>query len=367
MNRQFDLKHTYLNTAYMGPMSKTSKGRVEEWLQTLRDPGFTNFEERLKFLAGVREKLARLLGARSFNIALGGSVSELVGHVANGLELHQGDNVVLMDGDFPSMILPWLVVAEIKGFQVRLLKRDVFLNPELFAKELNDRTRFAGCSHVMFNTGLRLPVAELGEQCREKDVLFMADVSQSFGAMRIAPEILEHADVLVGVTYKWLLGPYGSAFAYFSDRALEEVRRTHAAWGASANMRSTESLLDYTTKTLPGAVKFDRGEASTYLIMAALDGALDVMLEEGLAKIEKHNDQLARQFLDGLPGHCSSFSSTENLSPIVCFRSTREDSVNLKARLAKENIDLTIREGFLRASFHLFNTKEEVIRLLGCL
>ena len=174
----FNLKHTYLNSAYMGPMPALAKARVQEWLESLQDPAFTNFEARLKFLERVREKIGRLLGAPSRNIALGASVSEFTGHVANGLELHPGDNVVLMDGDFPSMILPWMVASEARGFQVRRLPREVFLNPEKFAAELNDRTRYAGCSHVMFNTGLQLPVAKLGRICRKNGVLFLADTSQ---------------------------------------------------------------------------------------------------------------------------------------------------------------------------------------------
>jgi selenocysteine lyase/cysteine desulfurase len=351
----------------MGPMPAKAKARVGEWLETLTDPAFSNFEERLQLLADVRGKFAKLLGASPENIALGGSVSELVGHVANGIEIHQGDNVILMENDFPSMILPWMVVSELKGFHVSLLPREYFLDPSKLAGKIDDRTRFAGCSHVMFNTGIKLPVAEIGKVCREREILFLADTSQSFGAIRIAPDVLKNVDILVGVAYKWLLGPYGSAYGYFSDRALKEVRRTHASWAVSANMRSTESLLDYTTETLPGALKFDRGEAPTYLINAALDGALDTILEKGLGKIEEHNMDLARHFLANLPQGFQTFSTRETLSPIVCFKSPKEDSPELKRRLAAEGIDLTIREGYLRASFHFFNTKKEVDRLLAAL
>jgi cysteine desulfurase/selenocysteine lyase len=91
--------------------------------------------------------------------------------VANGVKLHRSDNVILMDYDYPSMILPWMVMAEIKGFQVRLLPRETFLNPEHLQKEINGRTRYVACSHVMFNTGILLPIAELGKVCRKKEVL----------------------------------------------------------------------------------------------------------------------------------------------------------------------------------------------------
>jgi selenocysteine lyase/cysteine desulfurase len=265
------------------------------------------------------------------------------------------------------MILPWMVVAELKGFHITMLPREYFLDPSKLEEKIDGRTRYVGCSHVMFNTGIRLPVAEIGKICRKNEVLFLADTSQSFGAIRISSEIVKNVDILVGVAYKWLLGPYGSAYGYFSARALKEVRRTHASWAVSANMRSTESLLDYTTDTLPGARKFDRGEAPTYLINAALDGALDTILEKDLGKIEEHNMNLARHFLANLPEGFQTYSTPGTLSPIVCFKSPKEDSAALKARLAKEGIDLTVREGYLRASFHFFNTKAEVGRLLAAL
>jgi len=363
----FALKSTYLNCAYMGPMPLPAKKRVEEWLTPLTDPAFSNFEERLKILSDVREKLASLLGTSPLNIALGGSVSEMVGHVANGLELHQGDNVVLMENDFPSMILPWMVLSEHKGFHVRLVPRDKFLRPDQLESVMNDRTRFVGCSHVMFNTGIRLPIAEIGKICRKNEVTFLADTSQSFGAIRVPADAVANVDILVGVGYKWLLGPYGTAYAYFSDRALQKVRRSHAHWLASANVRSTESLLDYTTDTLPGAVKFDRGEAPVYLLNAAMDASLGVLLDQNLDKIEHHNMDLARYFLESLPTGYESLSTIETLSPIICFKSLKVDSGEMKKRLAKAGIDISLREGYLRASFHFFNDRKQVDQLLGVL
>jgi len=363
----FDLKSIYFNSAYLGPMPLRSRTRIEEALQQALDPAFIQFEERIKILNEVRARFAKLLGAPAENVAVSTSVSELVGHVANGIELHQGDNVVLMDGDYPSMILPWLVVAEIKGFQVRLLPRETFFQPELLESELNDRTRFVACSHVMFNTGLTLPIADLAKVCRKKEILFLADTSQSFGALAISPEIVNNVDILVGVAYKWLLGPYGSAYGYFSARALKEIRRTHASWLVSANSKSTESLLGYTTETKPGACRFDRGQSPAFLVNAGLIGALDVLLDQGLEQIEKHNMALAQYFLENLPASYSPLSQAGNISPIVCVKPQDEDASQVRSRLALEKIDVSLREGYLRTAFHFFNTRQQVDTLLSVL
>jgi len=363
----FDLRSTYLNTSYMGPMPNHARKMVETALDQAADPAALDFESRKQYLVEVRSRLANLLGVNTNSVAISTSVSELIGHIANGLPLTVGDDVIVMEGDYPSMVLPWMVAAENRGFELRRLPREVFQHPEKLKREIKSRTRFVGCSHVMFNTGLQLPIAELGRVCRQTGALFFADTSQSFGGMRITPDMIANVDGLIGVAYKWLLGPYGSAYGYFSDRALESIRRTHASWLVSANSQSTEFLLDYTTKTIPGACRFDRGESPTYLINAALSGALSVLQQVGLASIESHNLSLAREFMESLPKGFDHLSDREYLTPIICVKPRAESAAQCKQRLAEAHVDVSLREGYLRFAFHFFNSSSQVQAVVGIL
>jgi selenocysteine lyase/cysteine desulfurase len=363
----FDMKSIYFNAAYLGPTPKKSKALLDAAVLRTMDPAFMNFEERMKVPDMNRARFAKLLGADAESIAHSTSVSELVSHVCNGMELKAQDEILLMQGDYPSMVLPWMVAAESKGLRLNFLEPGDFSDPARFAAKLTGRTRFAGCSHVMFNTGMTLPIAELGREARKAGVLFLSDVSQSFGAMQISPEIVANVDILVGVAYKWLLGPFGSAFGYFSPRALQEVRRTHASWLQSPTAQDTANLLNYTTDCLPGARKFDRGELPTFLIHAALEGGLQTMIDAGLDRVERHNRGLAEMFLASLPQGFEPVVPKDKCTPIVCVRPSREDAVALKKRLAQANIDVSVREGQVRLSFHMFNTREQVEKLLRVL
>lgn len=363
----FELKSIFFNAAYMGPTSLRSKKYIEEMIANTMDPSLTNFEARMNSLEEVRSLYAELLGVKADNVAMSTSISELVGHVANGMDFKDGDNVVLMEGDYPSMVLPWMLVADMKRIEVRLLPREKFLNPELLRSEINSRTMFIGCSHVMFNTGIRLPIEEIGKIAKEKGVMFMADASQSFGGMRIRREILENVDILVCVGYKWLLGPYGSAFGYFNDRALKDIRRTHATWTVSVNSANTENLLNYTLETTPGARKFDRGETASYLICAGLKGALETIKERGLEKIEVHNKALVHHFVENLPDKYEILSPPDKRSNIICVKPKDGDVQGLKNRLLESNVQISVREGAVRFSFHLWNTRTEVDDVLKLL
>lgn len=363
----FDLKSIYFNSAYFGPTPIRSKELVEQALKRTMDPsGITN-KDWLELPDKMRERIAALMGVNANNIALSTSVSEIVSHVANGISLSEQEEVLLLGDDFPSMILPWMVLAERRGFKVRQLPVATFQDPLKLKKEFSVRTRFVGCSHVMFNTGIKLPIAEIGKVCRERGVLFMADTSQSFGGMRLTKEIFDQVDIMAGVCYKWMLGPFGSAYGYFSNNALGKIRRTHANWTASPGSHEAGSLLHYSTRTLPGARKFDRGQGGSFLMMAALEGALDTLAEIGMETIESANRELTLQFLHGLPRGYDVDATGDNVSNIVCFRPPTMDANALKDKLAAENIEVSVREGRLRASFHFFNTPEQVERLLQSL
>lgn len=363
----FELDSTYLNTAYLGPTPLLARQKVLERLALGMDP--INFEHDgwFEYTDAVRGRFARLAGCAAADVAFSTSVSELVSHVANGMNLGPLDEIVLMNGDYPSLVLPWLVLSEQRGFKIRFLERSIFLNPSAFAKELGTKTKYAACSHVMFNTGIKMPVSELGAACQAKDVLFLIDTSQSFGGMTLSPEILKNCDIIVGVAYKWLLGPYGSAWGYFSDRALAKVPRTHASWINSLKSKTREDLLKYSTETFPGARRFDRGQAPSFLITGGMEGALETLLNVGLPEIEKHNRLLTDTFLSELPTSFEVAAPHELRSNIVCIRPGAKDPVALKAKLATHKIVASLREGNLRFSFHFFNTLEEVSKTLSVL
>ena len=363
----FEMKSTYLNTAYIGPTPLASKEKILERLNLGLDP--SNFESNawFEFTDRIRERIAKLLGTAPADIAFSTSVSELVSHVGNGLNLGPNDEIVLMEGEYPSMVLPWMVQSELRGFKIRFLPHKTFLNPAEYGKALGPKTRYSACSYVMFNTGCRMPVAELGAECRKKDVIFLSDVSQAFGGMTVSPEIVRNCDILVGVAYKWLLGPYGSAWGYFSERALQKVPRTHASWLNSLTSKSRENLLNYSTATYPGARRFDRGEAPSFLITAGLEGALDVLTERGLPTIETHNRAMTDYFLAELPKSFRPAAPYELRSNIVCITPGEKNPQVLKDALAAKNIVVSLREGNLRFSFHFFNTRDQVDQALQVL
>lgn len=361
----FALKSTYLNTAYLGPMPTKARDNVVKMADRMMDPAFFLHPQWRGIPDQIRVCIAKLFGGDSERVSINASVSELTSFVADGMDLTENDEVLLLEGDYPSMVLPWMVRAERNGFKIKFAPLKDFLEPEKLKKHITANTKYVGNSHVMFNTGIKLPSEKIASMCKNMEVLYLTDVSQSLGGMTLPKELVDNADVITGVCYKWLLGPYGSAFGYFSNRALEKTKRTHASWLQNPKSQNSENLLVYSTESMPGARKFDRGQPASFLITAGWQGALDVIHEKGLASIEKYNASLVEGFLNELPKSFEVVAPKELRSNIICVQNKNLDAKLLRDKLEKANIDVSVREGALRISFHFFNTEKDAERLLA--
>lgn len=360
----FALKSTYLNSAYLGPMPVSARDAVVKMADRMLDPAFFLHPQWRAIPDDLRGQLARLIGGDSERVSINSAVSELVSFVADGLDLEERDEVLLLEGDYPSMVLPWMVRAERNGFKVRFVPLKDFLQPASLRSHITSRTRLVSNSHVMFNTGIRLPSERIAAMCKSLDLLYLTDVSQSLGGMTLPEQLVDDADIITGVCYKWLLSPYGSAFGYFSRRALEKLRRCHASWLQNPKSQNSENLLQYSTVSLPGARKFDRGQPASFLVTAGWRAALDVILEKNLSRIEAQNAKLVSDFLSALPRKFEVVAPKDLRSNIICIQSPDLNAKELRDRLEKANIDVSVREGALRISFHFFNTEKDVEQLL---
>ena len=349
----------YFNTAYFGPSPLRAKEEVQKALKRELDPSFYGYEEWKGIADFVREQFARILSCSPDCIAHGTSVSDFNNTIALGYHFREGDVICVPQREYPSNVLPWML-AEKRG-KVKLHFWD--LN-----EELPRGCRILNMSQVSFETGKRVDIKKIGTLARKKGILFILDVTQGLGGLSLSKEEFSFVDILTCSSYKWILGPYGHAFAYFSPKAQELIDYTHATWTKSPNSQQAENLLNYTIDPLPGARKYDRGQPSNMLTLACLKGSLALLDELGLETIEEHNQKLCTHLLDNLScDKLKPLADRELMANILSFDVRGIDPFTLMEQLKKKNVDLSVREGRLRLSIHLFNTKEQVDKLLHIL
>jgi len=359
------LEVAYFNAAYMGPLPACAVSAVNTAVSASANPVFLDYRW-VNYTEDARGAIARLAKCDAEKVSINSSTSEVVSTCAFGLDLRSGDRVAVVEGEYPSDVLPWLVLRDRVGIEVDFLPAKLLQDPKQFAAALHPSVRVVALSHVSFQTGSIVDLRAMGRELANRDLFTVVDVTQSFGGMPLDPAVFGHFDVVVCSTYKWLLAPYGQAFAVWSDRALARVATMHSGWLSMPQM--PHDLTKYTTAARPGARRFDRGQSPNILGNRGLCATLELLNGVGLERIWKHNQTLVTRIRENLRPQRFTVLTDGLGSNILCLRATSSmDSAALQQTLRKSGIDVSVREGNLRISAHLWNSVEEVDRLLGVL
>jgi hypothetical protein len=214
----------WLNTAHQGPLPEPAVAEAEEAIAWKRAPHHLVGRRFHEVPARLRRAVAALVGVSADDVVVTNGASYGVHLLANGLPLGPGDEVLVMAGDFPSNVLPWLGLAA-RGVTVRRLvsrRGRPVVDPDDLAEALGapgaGRPRVLCLSWVHSFTGHATDLAALGALCRARGVAFVVNTTQGLGARRLDLPSLP-VDAVVNAGWKWLCGPYGTGFLLAPARA----------------------------------------------------------------------------------------------------------------------------------------------------
>lgn len=319
-------------------------------------------------LERIRASAAEFLHSPVEHVALLRSTGEGTNLIASGVPWQADDEVILYELDFPSLIAPWLAQADC-GVKIRVVEdrgRNRF-DLEDIRQLLTSRTRAISVSLVNNTTGFRAPVEDIARLCREHGLWFTVDAVQAVGSIDVdAPSI--GADVVVAHSYKFLLSGFGQAIAYLSTRAIEQLSVPHVGL-RNLHSSSGASLLESGLQLYASARKFEPSNPNL-AAMLAMGTSIDLLLEVGPSRIEQHNLELCARLRDGLleKGYELITSDMPGESAgLVCATTHGVAVDSIQEKLAAERVQCAVRGGNLRFAPHLYNTIEEIDRLVELL
>jgi cysteine desulfurase / selenocysteine lyase len=369
--REFELDESsiWLNTAHQGRLPRRAALAVAEAVRWKQHPQLLSTPQRFSEVPSrLRRALARVLGAREDDVVLANSASYGLHLVANGLELGQGDEVVVPANDFPSDILPWLSLRD-RGVRVRMVQpRAEVLTPDEVAAALTPRTRVVCLTWVHSFSGQVVDLAGVGRACRGRGVWLVVNGSQAVGAMPLEVGRLP-VDAMVSVGFKWLCGPYGTGVCWLRPELFEALRPTKLYWlsALTADDLAAPSLdLEAITPRRTG--RLDVFGTASFFNHVPFTAALDLLLELGLDEVAAYVDRLVVRLVAGIDRTRFRLVSSEEVrSPLVVVEPLREASGELYERLAAAGVHVAHRRGRIRISPHLYNTADEIDRTLELL
>jgi selenocysteine lyase/cysteine desulfurase len=317
----------------------------------------------------LRVSIARLIGGKPEEIALTTGASTGVVAVAHGLTWKPGDEIITGKGEFPLQYTTWKPMKEREGVKLKIVApRDRFITADDLIDAMTPRTRIISVSHVRFDDGSLLDASRVAAACHAQGALLVLDVSQSCGAVPMDVNDLG-ADFLVCAGYKWLLGPWGTGFFWAKREQLDTLRP--GPFNFLAQGVDSFSKLNFVDPTPSrSADRWDASEAATYFNfnLTAMDASVDFVLRVGPDSVLRHNRKLIELLFEYLPKDCVPGSPLDSAQrgPYGCFTGqTLEKTVELYKKLRKENVVVSMREGRIRVSPHLFNSKQDIDRLIG--
>ena len=365
---------TYLNLAGMAPMPKVSLKAVQAALDAkkfphTRDDGAIFFEVPNR----VRGNLAKLIGAKPDEIALTTGASSGVMAVAYGLDWKPGDEVLTSKAEFPLQYTTWKPMEERERIRLKIVEpQGKFLTAEDLIAALTPRTRVVTISHVRFDDGSMLDVPRLAEACHKQGTLVLLDVSQSCGAVPMDVKNLG-ADLLVCAGYKWLLGAFGTGFFWVKHELISKLRTAPFYWMAVAGSDNFAKLDFANPKPSESAKRWDTPEWASHFNfnLVALDAGVEFVLRATPEVALAHNHMLIDSLFARLPAdRCIAASPLEHSQrgPYGCFVArTPEKTAELYKKLREQNVILSLRESKLRVSPYLFNTIQDIDRLVSAI
>lgn len=332
--------------------------------------------------ARLRVALGRFLGVPSEEVIIGNSTSWGLHLLAWSYPWSSGDEVLVVAGDFPANALPWSILQD-RGVRVRYVtgRGGTLPTPSEVEEALTPATRLFCASWVHSFTGEILDAHGIAEACRRRDVRSVLNASQGLGALPDLPGGLG-VDAVVGCGWKWLCGPYGTGYAWFTPSLLDRLEPPLRYWRTEVGMTGVmhgpgDGAGDGNRGVLPGPGirRFDKFAAASFFNVLPWTAALEVLLELGVARVAGKAAKLADRLSSGLPREVfasNRLSEGPMRSPIVIVQRRTghlcdADAAVLHRRLAAAGIHGSLRAGRLRFAPHVYNTRGDVDRALEVL
>ncbi len=322
----------YLNAATLGlPLRATSSAlrqALDHW-----ERGFLDVPAVDGAVVRSRQAYARIVGVPAGWVAAAPQVSVLVGLVAAALP--DGAEVVLPEGDFASVVFPFLVHAD-RGVTVRHVPL------ERLAESVAPGTALVAYSLVQSADGRIADAAAVRDAAHAVGALTLVDLTQATGWL---PADAGADDVTVCGTYKWLCSPRGTALMTVRPEVAERLRPLFAGWYAGESI--WDSCYGPDMSLAADARRFDVSPGWHAWLGTA--PALEAFADADRDELHRHAGGLADQVRERL-----------GLAPTgSAILALPDPEGSFRARLDEAGLVVAGRGGNVRLSFHVWNDAED--------
>ncbi|MYI74817.1 MAG: aminotransferase class V-fold PLP-dependent enzyme [Acidobacteria bacterium] len=364
----------YLNCAFMAPASKRVAMAGRRAIERIEAPARLGVPDFFEPGTRVRRLFADIIGAPDADrVAIIPSVSYAMATIARNTPLASGQAVVVVEEQFPSVVYTWRRACREAGATLQTVaapetagSRAEAWNAVLL-DAINERTAVVAIPELLWTDGLRFDLDAVGARARTVGARFVIDGTQSVGALpfdvgRTRP------DAVVCAGYKWLTGPYSVGAAWYGP-AFDGGTPIEENWITRAGSDRFNELVNYREDYRPGAIRYDVGERSNFILLPMFEAALEQVREWGPETVATHTRDLTAATVPRLRDlGCRIEDERWRAGHLLGVRlPAGVDIEQLGRTLAARQVSVSLRGGAIRVAPHLYNDGRDLDVLIDVL
>jgi selenocysteine lyase/cysteine desulfurase len=280
--------------------------------------------------------------------------------------------VVIAGEQFPSNVYPWMSATEEQGGELIIVEPPIAYENrgkkwnEDILNAINENTAVVAISHAHWADGTRFDLKAIRNATNEVGALLIIDGTQSIGAFPFDLEDIK-PDALICAGYKWMLGPYGIGMAYYGEY-FDDGKPIEENWINRLHSEDFAGLVEYESQYQPGALKYEVGEHSNFILVPMMLEALKQINDWEPGRIQSYCEKITREPLERLRE--SGFWVEEpgyRTAHLFGIRHKEMPLNKVKEALSERKVYVSYRGSSIRVAPYIHNTKEDIDVLVDTL
>jgi isopenicillin-N epimerase len=362
----------YLNTGSYGIVARSVFARVTELRRQLQmNPVDFLWRRGGDLLWNARCKLAAFIQAEPKQVIFTDNVTTAMNLVAASLRLPAPGDILMSDHEYGAVRFAWERAAQFQGLSLKYTTLPILpSSPDeviaAFAKAMTNATRVLFLSHVLYTTGMVLPLRAICAEARRRGILTVVDAAHALGMVPINVQELG-CDFYGANLHKWLLAPVGAGFLSVRPGLEDRLLPLTASWGWHVDRDKAFERDDF--GGTPWLRSFEFAGSRDITPWLVVPDAIAFQEQIGLDAIRSRQRELsecARAKLTSRAGlELATPAHPELRGAIAAFCLTRGDPHAVRKVLwERHQIEINMIEHaagpWLRVSTHFYNTEAEI-------